>query len=347
MVKLCDGIFEGGGVKGIGLVGAVCEIEKAGYRFENVAGTSAGAIVASLLGAGFTGEEIHEEMMKLDYRKFQKRDCLTSLGLAGKAIKFAFKNGVYSAEYLEEWLGALLSRKGRETFADIVLPHEQNEKYRYKFQAIASDLSDGRLLILPRDLEFFGLKPDAFPITKAVRMSMSIPIFYEPYILTDVSGRGHMIVDGGMLSNYPVWLLDDNTPNPSHPTFGFRFCDFGTDELSALDYQRIDSPFSYVKSLVRTAMDAHDKHYVSVVKGDTDRTIAISAQISSGRKTKTISAVHFGLKDKERDALFANGQQAAREFLRQWNFENWKRKYRKKSDQEKTQYRSKMTSLRI
>ncbi len=49
MTLKCDAVFEGGGVKGIGLVGAISEIEKAGYGFENLAGTSAGAIVASLL----------------------------------------------------------------------------------------------------------------------------------------------------------------------------------------------------------------------------------------------------------------------------------------------------------
>lgn len=54
----CDAVFEGGGVKGIGLAGAVSAIQNAGYEFENMADTSAGAIVASLLAVGFTGDEI-------------------------------------------------------------------------------------------------------------------------------------------------------------------------------------------------------------------------------------------------------------------------------------------------
>ena len=60
MMKKVDAVFEGGGVKGIGLVGAVSVIEKAGYEFENLAGTSAGAIVAGLLAVGFNSEEIKE-----------------------------------------------------------------------------------------------------------------------------------------------------------------------------------------------------------------------------------------------------------------------------------------------
>lgn len=47
-LKKADAVFEGGGVKGIGLAGAVAVTEEAGYQFENVAGTSAGAIVAAL-----------------------------------------------------------------------------------------------------------------------------------------------------------------------------------------------------------------------------------------------------------------------------------------------------------
>jgi len=70
-MKKIDAVFEGGGVKGIGLVGAVSVIEKAGYKFENLAGTSAGAIVAGLLAVGFNSEEIKEELKKLNYNQFK------------------------------------------------------------------------------------------------------------------------------------------------------------------------------------------------------------------------------------------------------------------------------------
>lgn len=44
-----DGVFEGGGVRGIAHVGAICALNERGYSFERVAGTSAGAIIAALL----------------------------------------------------------------------------------------------------------------------------------------------------------------------------------------------------------------------------------------------------------------------------------------------------------
>lgn len=65
-----DAVFEGGGVKGIGLVGALAVAEERGYRWVNVAGTSAGAIVASLVAAGYGAGEMKEILQELDYRRF-------------------------------------------------------------------------------------------------------------------------------------------------------------------------------------------------------------------------------------------------------------------------------------
>ena len=50
-----DLVCKGGGVKGIALVGSVCYLEERGYVFKNIAGTSVGAIVASLLAVGYSG----------------------------------------------------------------------------------------------------------------------------------------------------------------------------------------------------------------------------------------------------------------------------------------------------
>jgi NTE family protein len=46
-----DLVFEGGGVKGLGLAGALLELDARGYQPQCVAGTSAGAITAALVAA--------------------------------------------------------------------------------------------------------------------------------------------------------------------------------------------------------------------------------------------------------------------------------------------------------
>ena len=68
-----DLVLEGGGVKGIALVGAYSVIEELGYTVKRVAGTSAGSIVGALLAAGMTAEELVAQMRALDYSKFEDR----------------------------------------------------------------------------------------------------------------------------------------------------------------------------------------------------------------------------------------------------------------------------------
>ena len=83
--KHVDLVFEGGGVKGIGLAGAVETLEQHGYKPQNVAGTSAGAISASLLAAGYSAEELKEIIIGLDYRQFQDK-ALGGQGAADRAL---------------------------------------------------------------------------------------------------------------------------------------------------------------------------------------------------------------------------------------------------------------------
>lgn len=323
-----DAIFEGGGVKGIGLVGAVSEIEKAGYEFENLAGTSAGAIVAGLLAVGYTAAEIKQEMQKLDYNKFKDEGLLDKLGLIGKGINIGFEYGIYVGDYFESWFESLLEAKGKRTFGQIKTDCK-DEKYKYKFQAIATDISDRKLLVLPADLSYFGFDPDQFSISRAVRMSMSIPIFFEPVKLRDTNGIDHFIVDGGVLSNYPIWLLDDGTSAPPWPTFGFKLVEPDKRVLKKGDPNPINSMPNFLKALGGTMIDAHDNYHISNSKGDFDRTIAIPTVVHLGGLEIEIKTTDFGITQQESQALFDNGAGVARTFLENWDFGKWVEKYRK------------------
>jgi predicted acylesterase/phospholipase RssA len=53
-----DLVFEGGGAKGMVFVGAYAEFVKRGHTFGRILGTSAGAITATLLAAGYSAEEM-------------------------------------------------------------------------------------------------------------------------------------------------------------------------------------------------------------------------------------------------------------------------------------------------
>ncbi|MDP8926879.1 MAG: patatin-like phospholipase family protein [Actinomycetota bacterium] len=83
---------------------------------------------------------------------------------------------------------------------------EAELRYRYKAQVIASDLTKWRLLVLPRDAPKLGIDdPNDLSVALAVGMSISIPILFESVKFANPkTGREHLIVDGGMLSNFPV-----------------------------------------------------------------------------------------------------------------------------------------------
>lgn len=104
MLKKCHAVFEGGGVRGIGHVGAVCRMEQAGWQFADTAGSSAGAIVAALLAAGYTGKELKKELETLDYLRFKGKDLPDHFGILGKSISLLLSLGIYNTDDLEDWV---------------------------------------------------------------------------------------------------------------------------------------------------------------------------------------------------------------------------------------------------
>jgi NTE family protein len=314
-VKKIDAVFEGGGVKGIGLVGAVKTIEEQGYRFENLAGTSAGAIVASLLAAGYNADELKISLESQNFSDFMDKGWEDKIPLVGSLTSLIFEKGIYEGHVLEQWVRDLLAKKNVHTFGDLVIKENQDKpRYRYKLQVIASDITSGRMLVLPRDIEHFGIKPDDLEVARAVRMSMSLPFFFEPVQLIDQNtGMVHYIVDGGVLSNYPVWIYDSGSSEPAWPTFGFRLV-----EPEENQPHEVKGPVSMLKALFSTMMEAHDARYIA--SANFVRTIPIP--------TVGVKTTDFNLSDAKKVALYKSGMGAAAEFLETWDFEEYKQKFR-------------------
>ncbi len=298
-----DAVFEGGGVKGIGLVGAVTEAERRGYTWANLAGASAGAMVAALLAAGYTGEELGALLLDLDYRRF-----LDPGRLAGPVLSLLCDNGLYRGRELEAWLDGLLGARGVRNFGDLVVPEFADDpRYRFRLRVIASDLTLGRLLVLPQDISEYGYRPDDLGVARAVRMSASIPFFYQPVVLADrLRGGRNVIVDGGVLSNFPVWLFDSQGEGPPPwPTIGFKLVEPGEGQPRA-----IRGPVGLLTALFATMMEARDAQYIE--DEDFVRTIAIP--------THGVGTVDFDLPRARAQELYEAGRAAAAEFFEHWNF---------------------------
>jgi len=219
MAGSVDLAFEGGGVKGIGLAGAFAVLDEQGYTPHCVAGTSAGAITAALVAAGYSGSELEDVALhEMKFSQFADPHPIDHLGLAGQGIAILKERGINKGDFFLGWMRDRLAKKNVRTFRDLVNASvEDRDPARYRLQVIASDVTERRMLVLPRDAQaHLGIAPEELEVALAVRMSMSIPIFFDPVRWTNPETKQeHLIVDGGLLSNFPIWL--STAPPARHP----------------------------------------------------------------------------------------------------------------------------------
>lgn len=306
-------VFEGGGVKGIGLVGALYYAEKEmKIKWQNVAGTSAGAMVASLVASGCTAAEIRDMVFGLDFPRFKDEGFIDHFSFPGKVLSILFDKGIYEGNYLENIIAAQLLKKGVSTFGDLKKSGETNPRYLYRLNVIASDISRKKLLVLPADLKYYGIDPDSFSVARAVRMSISIPVYFEPVSLIyeeNNKKRKSYIVDGGILSNFPVWLFDEEQ-NPPWPTFGFRHTDPCRGRPCCLN-----NIVDFLTAMIGTMLEAHDERYIQ--EANFRRTIAIPS--------KGVMSTDFDISLEKKEILFQAGYDAARKFFDQYSEAEYKK----------------------
>src|ERR1051326_7220929 len=97
-------IMRGGGLKGLAFVGAIEVLERE-YQFTQFAGTSAGAITAVFLAAGYDCSSLKELLEKTEFDKF--KDC----GLFKSLLNLCFRGGLYPGDRLRDWVEANLQAK--------------------------------------------------------------------------------------------------------------------------------------------------------------------------------------------------------------------------------------------
>lgn len=341
---IADLALEGGGVKGIGLVGAVLVLTEAGYAFRGVAGTSAGAIAASLItgltAAGRPMTDLLGYMRGLTFADFMPQGKLHRLldhlgGHAGDLLSDAGtlilkdRTGIYSGDYLEEWLGPILHDElGIKSFGDLRLTSDEDPDlslpagHDYRLVVHTSDVTRGQLVRLPWDYPIYGHThvDDEDPV-QAVRASMSIPFFFVPVTfhadpatveVPDPSGGTTSIhyaggsvtwVDGGMLENFPITAFDriDGRP-PRWPTIGIKL---SSQQLEFPASAACESALAVGVRCLQTMMNEWDSY--SIDEATAARTIFVD---NAG-----ITATQFDLTPEDQQELFLNGVQAATQFV--------------------------------
>ncbi|MBI2884310.1 MAG: patatin-like phospholipase family protein [Candidatus Methylomirabilis oxyfera] len=263
------GVLEGGGVRGIAHAGAYEAVSRtAQCEFAGIAGTSAGSIVAALIAAGASPEFIKQLLLSTDFREFLDPECrdvniatartlvegLLNEGMLGRAMTITFAlfsndslvtrlisgNGIHSGAPFVAWFrGALQDCCGNAElrFRDIAGKH---------LKVIATNLTTRSLTVFSSELT-----PD-LTLWEAVRASISVPFFFTPFKI----GSG-LFIDGGLLSNCPVWVFDDERHAfPSAPTVGFRLREPTPQPREPVSF--VDFVSSFCETLWNTARDEND-----------------------------------------------------------------------------------------
>jgi NTE family protein len=293
-----DGVFSGGGVKGIAFAGAIAAAEEAGYTdWGRLAGTSAGAIAAMALAVGYDAKGIREALEATDYARIAE-----SGNPFARVLNLVRRHGLAKGTRLAEWIEDLL--------ANAPAPVSVFGELDGRLQVIGCDVAHRRMVVFPDDVGLYEdeagrpMRPDDFPVAEAVRVSAGYPYFFAPVAMRDrATGKEAVLMDGGISSAFPVFLFD--RPEPRRPTWGFRLhSGMGEERPSYRKIGGLDWPVDMAWGILDTAMNALDSRGLLSFG---DRVISIP--------TGDVEALDFGLSAEQRDLLYGSGYEAARAFF--------------------------------
>ena len=297
-------VFEGGGVKGVAYGGAVEVLEQSGItpQVEKVAGTSAGAITAALVALNFTADEFVKIVMALPFEKFEDGSDL------GGPVRLVERYGWFKGDFFLRLMESYVEEKtgdGRATFRDLV---EKYAERRFKrLHVFGTNVSQQAVQ------EFsYETTPEA-AVADAVRISMSIPFFFEARSF-EQGGEDNVYCDGGVLNNYPISAFDQQftaddpetghtmlhrTPNPE--TLGFHL-----DNLDQPPPRPVDNVLRFAGGVFDAIVNIQNI-LLKTNPGDERRTVFIN---DLGVKT-----TDFHISDQTKWELIAQGRVATSKYL--------------------------------
>ncbi len=289
-----DCVFSGGGIKAYAFIGALERVKERNLHINRVAGTSAGAIFAALLAAEYSIDEIREILFDLQVEKILDPPILNKYMSFIKWISLYRQMGLYKGEKFEEWIDTLLAHKGVHTFQDI----EEDS-----LKIVVSDISLGKLVILPDDLQrVYGIAPKHFKIATAVRMSAGFPYFFMPKKLHYADTYSY-IVDGGVLSNFPLWVFRRHNRD-KRPVLGLSL----SEAVENAPQLKINQSLDMFRALFSTMMRAHDTRYIAKAK----------EQHIVFLPVKQFNSLDYTINLEEKQQLCSIGYNEMSHFLKTW-----------------------------
>jgi NTE family protein len=280
-------VFKGGGVLGIAYVGALKVLSEKGLlnSVERIAGTSAGAIFATLLTVGYSPDELDDIMSGLNFKSFEDGNLIGEVeGVLSS------RHGLHRGKFFEQWIEKLIFDKTKVPFSTFKDLHDLSYP---TLSTVTTYLNEGDVIICN-----YQSTPDVI-VSEAVRASMSIPLFFDRFIFTKGFNSTQAFVDGGEILNYPISLFNGY---PDEDTIGLFLHDIQNVQPPLI----IDSMVDFAKANFEATLASGNAEFFNNSKY-VKQTILID---SLG-----ISATNFGLSDADKLKLYNSGTDAANKYF--------------------------------
>ncbi len=206
-------VLEGGGIRGIAYCGAIQELEQRGLLkdIRRLGGTSAGAIQASLLAVGYSAAELTDLVSEMKIQSFNDGQYI----FVGGTQRLIERFGWYRGDAFRKWIAGKIEQKtgsAELTFGQLHALTQQDSCFKDLYVTV-TNLTQQKAMVLSHE------KFPQLSVADAVRASMSIPLYYCA-VFMDSTGKFYqrpprtvpadVLVDGGLLMNYPIGLFDQN-----------------------------------------------------------------------------------------------------------------------------------------
>ncbi|WP_432666600.1 patatin-like phospholipase family protein [Wukongibacter baidiensis] len=323
-------VFEGGGVLGIAYLGVLNFLSDQDVlqNIMRVAGTSAGAITACLTSFSLPFNEMKRMADTLDYSEIPQKGSHPDLDMVPDALKKQFEKilgdidciyrlltdyGWYSSEYIYYWIREQIASQFNSleklppyTFEDFKNPDIHiNQRPFLDLYVIGTDISTTSSKIFS-----YETTPH-MEVAEAIRISMSIPLFFESIKVDKEDQLGspisHIFADGGIMRNYPISIFDYDYFNDIMVD-GFNVQTLGSRFKSKIEYKEIKNFIDYIENLLKSFQRVQQDIFTHSPQ-DILRSIEID--------TKDVSFVDFDIEpgDETYDFLYRQGYNAAKNYF--------------------------------
>ena len=305
-------VFEGAGIRGIAYAGVIKSLEERNLakQIDKIGGTSAGAISSLLFALGYSSGQMDTIISNTKFQKFNDGEFLFIGGISRTFKKY----GWYRGEEFTEWIGELIEAKTGDS--EITFKELHGRGY-VDLYVTASCLNQQKLIILSRETY------PKMKVKEAVRISMSIPLYFQAVLVDSVGntyfeqnkkGDLDIMVDGGIIGNFPIHIFDSiyvDSMNqeiriPNYETIGVRIdsdaqINEDNNEKNLANYPITDFT-DYVSAFYVMVIENLNRNHLT--ENDWKRTISVSSvgitpKVKKLSKQQKLSLVKSGYSGTE------------------------------------------------